>query len=121
MIRHTINLVGIKSYSYHGVLPEENKIGNQFETDVKIVTNFTEAAENDDLTKTINYALIYQIVEEEMNIPSKLIEAVAQRIVNRLKKEIQGIEEIRVEIKKIHPPVNGIADYASVVIEERLS
>ena len=121
MISHTVNLNGIKTYSFHGVLPEENKIGNPYEVDVSMKTNFSVAAENDDLTKTINYALVYSIVKEEMNIPSKLIEAVGQRIVNRLKKEIKQIEEIRLEIRKIHPPVNGIADYASIVIEERIN
>ena len=80
-MRHTVEINGIKLYAFHGCLPEETKIGGNYLVDVSVVTNFTEAATEDNLLKTVDYVVINKIVAEEMNIPSKLIEAVGQRIV----------------------------------------
>lgn len=119
MTKHTIEVIGIKTYSFHGCLPEETKIGGKYEVDVKMVTDFSAAAANDDLTKTIDYVTVNKIVEEEMAIPAKLIETVGKRIVNRVKQEVAVLLEIKVVIKKICPPINGDVHYVSIEIEER--
>lgn len=121
MIKHTVNVIGIKTYSFHGCLPEETKIGGHYEIDVFMTTNFTEAALNDDLFQTIDYVTVNKIVEEEMAIPSKLIETVGQRIVDKVKKEINKLFEIKLVIKKICPPINGDVNYVSIEIIERFS
>ena len=50
-----IALEGMRFYAYHGFYEEEQIIGNNYVIDVYIKTNFSEAAETDDLYKTINY------------------------------------------------------------------
>ena len=85
-MKHTIEVNGIKIYAFHGCLEEEAKIGGNYLVDVMLNTNFFNAAENDDLTQTINYVDINKIVCEEMSIRSKLIEHVGQRIIKRIKK-----------------------------------
>ena len=53
-----------------------------------------------------------------MATPCKLIETVAYRIVNQLKKELDQLEKVRVEIKKVNPPIDGDVNFVSVVVEE---
>jgi dihydroneopterin aldolase len=117
-MKHTIEVNGIKIYAYHGCLPEEGKIGGHYSVDVMLNTDFSEAANTDDLNKTIDYCDVNKIVVEEMAIPSKLIEHVGQRIVNRLKSEINTIGHIRLKLTKICPPINGDVQNVAIIIEE---
>jgi len=117
-MKHTIEVNGIKIYAYHGCLPEEEKIGGHYSVDVMLNTNFSEAAEKDDLFKTIDYVAVNKIVVQEMAIRSKLIESVGQRIINRLKSEIQNIELVKVKVTKISPPINGDVDNVAIIIED---
>lgn len=117
-MKHIIEVNGIKCYAHHGCLPEETAIGGHYIVDVEIVTDFSEAAQSDDLSQTIDYVVVNRIVVEEMAIPSKLIEHVGQRIVNRLKSEVKSIDKLRVKIVKISPPINGDVDNVAIIIEE---
>ena len=76
------------------------------------------AAFEDDLSQTIDYVRVNTIVVEEMAIPSKLIEHVGQRIVNRLNEELESLEKLRVKIIKLSPPINGDVDNVAIIIEE---
>lgn len=117
-MQHIIEVNGIKCYAHHGCLPEETAIGGHYVIDVEMHTNFSLAAFEDDLSKTINYVTVNKIVVDEMSTPSKLIEHVGQRVVNRLKTELNGIESLRVKIVKLSPPINGNVDNVAIIIEE---
>jgi len=115
---HQIILEGINVYAYHGCLEEEGRIGGNYIVNITMHTDFTEAAQTDDLNKTIDYVTVYNIAKEEMAIRSKLIEYPAQRIVNRLKKEFKSLQKVEVKVTKLNPPMNGHVDQVSVVITE---
>ena len=117
-MKHTIEVNGIKIYAFHGCLEEEARIGGNYLVDVMLNTNFFNAAENDDLTQTIDYVDINKIVCEEMAIRSKLIEHVGQRIIKRIKKEIKNITYLKIKVTKICPPINGDVDNVAIIIEE---
>lgn len=113
-----IQVKGIRCHSYHGCLSEETLIGGFFEVDVDLWCNFKPSADTDNLHLTINYVDVNRIVEEEMALPSKLIETVAYRITKRLKETFDILTKTRVEIRKINPPLEGDVDYVAVIVEE---
>ena len=113
-----IKVHGIRTYSYHGCLPEETSIGGNYIIDVDLWCDFKDSAITDDLSKTIDYVDVNRVVVEEMATPSKLIETVAYRIVNHLNKKLDLLQKVRVEIKKINPPIDGDVNFVSVVVEE---
>src|SRR3569832_355653 len=115
---HQIIVEGINVYAYHGCLEEEGKIGCNYIVDVTMQTDFTKAALSDDLTETIDYVIVYQIVKGEMAIRAKLLEQVAQRILVRLKNEFKMLHKVAVKVTKLNPPMNGNVDRVSVVITE---
>lgn len=117
-MKHSISVEDIKLYAYHGCLEEEGLIGGQYSIDVYIETEFTEAAEKDDLSQTIDYVWVNQIVKQEMAIRSKLIETVGLRIINRLKNAAKS-SEFKVVIKKMRPPINGDVSFVSIGIDSR--
>jgi dihydroneopterin aldolase len=115
---HKITVEGIKVYAYHGCLEEESKIGSNYTVDVLMDTDFSEAAKTDDLEKTIDYVIVYNIVKTQMAIRSKLIEQVGQRIVDELKKQFDTLKKVEVKVTKINPPMNGNVERVSIIITE---
>ena len=116
-MKHIIQVNGIKLYANHGCLTEESKIGGNYSVDVKIVTDFKEAAKKDTLEDTVDYVDVNRIVQEEMAIRSKLIEHVGQRIINRIKSELNNINALSVKIIKHTPPINGDVENVAIIIE----
>lgn len=112
-----INIEGINIYAYHGCLQEEAKIGGNYVVDVYMTTDFTEASENDDLTKTIDYCAVYEIAKTEMAIRSKLIEQVGSRIYKRLRTEFPSLISLHVKLTKILPPIAGDVEKVSIEIK----
>ena len=115
---NVIQVHGIRTYSYHGCLKEETKIGGNYIVNIDINCDFKNAAQNDDLSQTIDYVNIKDIVIKEMGIPAKLIETKAYQIIEKIKASFENIEKCKVEIKKINPPINGDVSHVSVIVEE---
>ncbi|MBP1615702.1 MAG: putative dihydroneopterin aldolase [Bacteroidetes bacterium] len=112
----TIFLENVIFYAYHGVAPQETTVGNTFIINLTIKGNFSKSIETDDVTDTANYANIYEAVKQEMSIPSKLLEHVCGRIINRLFQSFQAIEEIKIKLSKVNPPMGADIDCAGVEI-----
>ncbi len=115
-VMNKILVEGIKIYAYHGCLEEEGKIGCNYIVDVTMETNFTEAAKTDELAKTIDYVVVYDIVKTQMAVRSKLIEQVGQRIVDELKKHFSALKKVEVKVTKLNPPMNGNVESVSIII-----
>tara|TARA_B100001093_G_scaffold244578_1_gene234190 strand:+ start:1491 stop:1841 length:351 start_codon:yes stop_codon:yes gene_type:complete len=113
-----IQVYGIRSYAFHGCLKEETKIGGNFITNIDVEYNFKLAANNDDLSKTVDYVAIKDIVEFEMKKTSKLIETVAYRIISSIKVKFPLTKKCKVEIQKINPPIDGDVSHVAVIVEE---
>jgi 7,8-dihydroneopterin aldolase/epimerase/oxygenase len=109
-----IALEGLEFHAFHGVYPHERESGNWFEVDISVQTNILAGAIDDDLAKTINYETLYQIVKEEMEKPSRLLETVAEKIVESVLGGLPEVEEVAVKIAKINPPIGGKCKKASV-------
>lgn len=117
-MRTFIELKNLSFYAYHGVLSQETKIGNKFEVNIKIEYDFIKAIDSDDVVDTLNYADVYNIIKEEMMIPSKLLESVAGRIFRKLKQQFDNISISELRVAKYNPPVNGEAEKSEIIITE---
>lgn len=113
----TICLNNIKVYGYHGVLEVEQKVGQWYLINLEIDVDFSDAALEDDINGTVDYAQLNQLIRSEMEISSKLIEHVASRIVNRIVDEFPQIEEGSLSVAKLNPPVEGEMESVEVIIE----
>ncbi|RZJ71944.1 dihydroneopterin aldolase [Flavobacterium sp.] len=113
-----IRLKNIRTFSYHGCLPEETKIGSEYTVDLEIKTDLRKSAESDALADTVDYVLLNRIVVEEMRIPSKLLEHVAHRIIVRVFGEIPEVSCITLGVSKINPPIGGDVEMVTIVMEE---
>lgn len=109
----------LKIYAYHGVLPEENKVGTYYLINAEIHANLWQAAETDNLEHTINYAEINEIIHQEMSIPSQLLENVIHRIFNKLEMNFPQIYFMKMKLTKTNPPMRGEMKGVSVEMEKK--
>lgn len=109
-----VELEGLEFHSFHGLYPHERVSGNWFEIDIAVETDFSVAATTDELAGTVNYEVLFRIVKDEMDKPSKLLETVAEKIVNDVLQELPAALTVSLKISKLNPPIGGKAKKATV-------
>ena len=109
-----ILLQNIKIYAYHGCLVEEKQIGSDYRVDLKIKADLSLSSQSDKLVDTVDYVHLNLIVKEEMSIPSKLLEHVAERIIQRILKEITLVRKVIIKVSKINPPIGGNVEKVTI-------
>lgn len=112
----TIFLQNLVFYAYHGVAPQETAVGNTFIINLSLKGDFGQAMQSDCVDDTVSYADVFLAVKEEMSIPSKLLEHVCGRIVQRLFRDFPLIEEINLKLAKTNPPMGADIDAAGVEV-----
>ena len=113
-----IKLKNIRTYSYHGCLIEEGKIGSDYTVNLEVKTDLRKSSTSDDLKDTVDYVLLNRIVVEEMAIRSDLLEHVAHRIITRIFEEIPEVSRIIVAVSKLNPPIGGDVEAVTIEMEE---
>lgn len=111
-----IYLRNVRFHAFHGVLPQEGIVGNDYLVNLVLDYDFSSAMKTDDLQGTLNYAEVYQKVREEMAVPSKLLEHVAGRIAHRLFSDFPEIQKLQLSITKLNPPMGADSDGAGVEV-----
>ena len=114
-----VSLDGLEFHAFHGVYPHERESGNFFEVDVSVETDFTTAAESDELSGTVNYETLFRIVKEEMDQPSKLLETVAEKIVLHILETLPEVSQVDLKISKLNHPIGGKCLRSSVSVSKR--
>ena len=114
-----LELDGMEFRAYHGCLEREKVAGNDFVVDFRGELDMEAAAESDRLEDAVNYALIYEVVAEEMAKPSDLLENVAGRIVKALESRFPEFVSFSVRVSKKRPPVNGIVQWSRITLYHR--
>lgn len=104
----------IRVFGFHGCLDEEGKIGSDYRVDLKVKGDLSGSATTDALQDTIDYVHLNKIVKQEMKVRSKLLETVAERILNRILKEIPLVEKATVDVSKKNPPLGGDVEMVTV-------
>ena len=90
-----IEINGLEVYAYHGVHEVEQIVGQWYELNLSLSVDFKKAEENDDLSGTVDYSLINDLIHAEMKISSKLIEHVAGRIKTKIQTQFSSIKSLK--------------------------
>ena len=114
-----IKVENIRVYAHHGCLKEETTIGSNYRVDLKVKVNLQASASSDKLADTVDYVLLNNIIKEEMQQPSKLLETVAKRILKRIFKEDSLVEKATVSVSKLNPPIGGDVEMVTIKMTEK--
>ena len=111
-----IHLRQVRFHAFHGVLSQERQVGADFVLDLKVGYPLEQAMQSDEVTDTLNYAALYDLVAHEMQQPSKLLEHVAGRMAEAIGKTFPQVTSIDLELIKLNPPMGADCEGASVEI-----
>ena len=114
-----IAIENMRFYSHHGCFEQERVIGTNFRVDLWLETDTARAERSDRLEDTINYLAVYQVVKQEMAVPSRLLEHVARRIGDGVLAGFAAVDAVVVKVSKLNPPLGGQMEAVSVEIEVR--
>ncbi|HLN60352.1 MAG TPA: dihydroneopterin aldolase [Symbiobacteriaceae bacterium] len=114
-----ITLTGMRFYGYHGVFPEETRLGQRFVVDMELYADLREAGRTDDLSRTIDYGKVYEMARTIVEGPPfKLIEALAERLAAGVLESF-AVAEVTVRVHKPQAPIPGPFDGVTVEVRRR--
>ena len=113
----TVELKQLRFFAHHGLYPEERKTGNEFEVNLS-VSYPTNQGTITDINETINYATLYELVRDDMNRPSGLLETAAMKIAATIKTVFPQTKRISITISKVHPPIAKFSGQVAVKFEK---
>lgn len=122
MVSGYIYLNEVRFHAFHGVMPQERTVGSDFLVSVRIGYDYAKAMQTDKVDDTLNYAEVYQLVKQEMERPSSLLEHVAGRIADTLVRHFPMVKSIDLSLTKLNPPMGADCKGAGVelhVINEK--
>lgn len=114
-----IYLKNVRCYCFHGCLKEESVIGSEYLVNLWAKGALGKASLTDKINDAIDYVFLNKVIVEEMSIPSKLLETVAERILNRALNEDNRIQKITISVSKICPPINGDVESVAVKLSKK--
>ena len=110
-------LKDIRVYAFHGCMEEEELIGSDYIVNLEVETDMHQPAYSDLLEDAVDYVLLNTIVKEEMLIRSRLLEHIAQRIIDRILKQFPMVKNVEVKVAKQNPPIGGDVKEVCVCIK----
>ncbi len=114
---NVIRIRGASFYAYHGAHAEEQSLGGKFEVDIDLHTDFSEAAKNDDLSKTVNYHEVYKYINEIIHQKKYyLIETIAEVIADKVLHHFPNVFLVKAVVRKKNVPVGGVIDYVEAEV-----
>jgi len=112
-----VALEGMEFYARHGYYAEERKIGNKYTVDVYMQVEMTSAVHHDKLDGTVDYERVYELVTEVMTEEANLLEHLAGKLIEKIKKSFANVLAVRVKVCKHNPPIKGLCQRAVVTLE----
>ncbi|SDF85113.1 dihydroneopterin aldolase [Pseudonocardia oroxyli] len=114
-----IELTGLRVRGHHGVFAHEKRDGQDFVVDIRLWIDLAEAAATDDLTKTVHYGELAEMVAAIVAGPPRdLIETVSAEIADTVMKD-ERVQAVEVTLHKPHAPIP--LDFADVAVVARRS
>jgi len=109
---------GLEFYGYHGASDEEQTVGHRFIADATLTVDTRSAGQSDDLSETVSYAdIAAKILTVGTQTQYRLIEALLAHITREIFAEFPRVQQIRLCIQKLCPPMNAIVASVGVEIE----
>lgn len=118
MTQGRLVLQGLVFHAYHGHCPEEAVLGGRFVVDVEMRLSLAQI--QDDLSGTVDYAQVYEMVRQEVTGQRRrLIETLADQIAERLWQSYPQLEALTVRVHKPHAPLPGLFEDVYVEVDRR--
>ena len=115
--RYTITLKNCAFFARHGVLDEEEALGQRFYVDAELTVEPSRPLEDDSIEDTVNYGIAFTVIEKIVTGHRRfLIEALALEVAKALTARFPQIRKAEITVRKPNAPVPGVLDYVEVTV-----
>lgn len=104
----------LRLYAFHGVMPQERRVGGWFLISLRVHYNISAAMQSDSVDDTLNYAELCQVVKWEMAVPSRLLEHAAGRVAEAVFAAFPAATSLDLKLTKENPPMGADCEGAGV-------
>ncbi len=111
-----VHLRQLKLYGYHGLDEGEDVLGGEYE--VSLTTSyFPSHVPLVSIDQTIDYTLLYNMVKQRMQRPTRLLETLATEIASEIFAKFSNVDEVVISIFKLHPPIKNFQGSVGVTYQ----
>jgi dihydroneopterin aldolase len=111
----TVRAHNVEFQANHGASAAERKSTRRFQVDVDIDYDMGRALASDRLADAINYyELCALVVEVGTAGPYRLLEALANAMIEQIRGRWPFVARVELELRKLHPPCPGNPDFTAV-------
>lgn len=112
----TIKLENMEFRASHGCYELEKRVGNRFSVNAEIDVMAEEAARADDVSQTVNYLSVYEVIDRQMHITSNTLENVSLRIAEAIREQFPQTLRVSISVSKLAPPLGGKIERVTVSV-----
>ena len=116
----SIELINAKLHAFHGLIDGEEKIGNEYIVNLNV--KFDEK-DNDfeDISSTIDYSELFNIVKQRMQIPTNILEKICINIIRHIKHQYPFVKEVDLSIQKVQAPIADLHGNVGVSMNKKFN
>ncbi|WDL98214.1 dihydroneopterin aldolase [Alicyclobacillus sp. ALC3] len=108
-------LKGMEFFGRHGVMPEEQVLGQRFVVHMRMEGDYRAASESDELAEAVDYARVFERVRERVEGPPvRLLERLAALIAQDVLTDWPAVARVSVQVDKPGAPIAGVFATAGV-------
>ncbi len=114
---YVIRMKNCAFFARHGVLDEEETLGQRFYVDAALTVDPGRALEDDSIDGTVDYGVAFQVIEKIITGQRRfLIEALALEVGKALVARFPQIARAEITVRKPNAPVPGVLDHVEVTV-----
>lgn len=114
---YLIRMKNCAFFARHGVLDEEEALGQRFYVDAALTVDPGRALEDDSIDSTVDYGIAFQVIEKIITGQRRfLIEALALEVGKALTQRFPQIKRAEITVRKPNAPVPGVLDHVEVTV-----
>lgn len=117
---YTITLKNCAFFARHGVMDEEEVLGQRFFVDAELDIEPAGPLEHDRIETTVDYGVAFNVIEKIITGRRRyLIETLALEVAQGLSAQFPQIRRAHITVRKPNAPITGMLDYVQVSVEYR--
>ncbi|MEO3999833.1 dihydroneopterin aldolase [Mesorhizobium sp. CAU 1732] len=114
---YVIRMKNCAFFARHGVLDEEETLGQRFYVDAELEVHPDMALDSDSIEGTVDYGTVFIEIEKIITGRRRfLIEALALDIAKAICDRFPKVARAQITVRKPNAPVPGVLDYVEVTV-----
>lgn len=117
MTAYTIRMKNCAFFARHGIMDEEERLGQRFYVDAVLHVVPEGSLEQDSISQTVDYGIAFEVIEKIVTGKRRfLIEALATECAKALVERFHQIQSAEITVRKPNAPVKGVLDHVEVTV-----